>query len=205
MPRYDVEMPNGKIITLEGDTPPTEQELEEIYSTMQPQGVMAGVRGLAGATKAIADPMTTAKDPKASLLLALNLAQFGGQTALPLPWLSGLTTTPATEFAMQKIKGQPTSEALKQAGTAGATDLALTGAGAVIAKLAKLSKPLLRKAVPMMTGISEEATETALRKPEILKGKSNLEKTFNELGKKAQQASEYIKNKAGKAVELEKE
>ena len=29
---YEVEAPDGKIFELEGDSPPTEQELEEIYS-----------------------------------------------------------------------------------------------------------------------------------------------------------------------------
>lgn len=38
MPVYEVTAPNGKIFELEGDSPPTEQELEEIFASMVDDG-----------------------------------------------------------------------------------------------------------------------------------------------------------------------
>lgn len=48
MPVYEIEAPNGKILEIEGDTPPTEQELDEIFqstntNTEQPQRLSGGV------------------------------------------------------------------------------------------------------------------------------------------------------------------
>jgi len=158
------------------------------------QGVKSLVKG-----GEVLTPMASFENPKAVARTGLKVAQFAGQTAFPLA--SGLTTTPATEYLEQKLTGATNTEALKRAGIAGGLDLALTGIGNIGFNL---GKKVFKKVVPTLTGIPKESVEAAVNKPKILKGNVELDKTFEELGQKAQDAAKYIKNKAGKAVDIEK-
>lgn len=176
------------------ETQPTQQQPDASLT----QRVSGGVGTLVKGQRLITDPVETARQPAATAQTGLHLAQLAGQIGFPIA--SGLTTTPLTEFGIQKLKGVETPEAAQQAAVAGGLDLLLTGAGAGISKAAK---PLLKKIIPVATGIPEEAVEIALKKPSIFKGKLNVEKKFNELGTKAQDAANYIKKQAGEAVGAE--
>lgn len=236
MPIYKIKSPDGRIVSLKGDTPPTEQDLNNIFSNLpgkqpeiaqqqqvqlpqpiQPQGISGALQQLVEVgqqglpTEAVP---AIAKDPKGASIKTLQALQAAGQFGTAaMPYLSGVTTTPITEFWIQKLKGKETKEALKQAAIAGGIDLAIPaalkyGVAPVVKTFGKLAskatKATLKKAIPMFTGISEESTEIALNNPSIFKGKMNLEKTFGEIGKQAQDASDYLKKTIGKAVGVEK-
>lgn len=168
-------------------------------STAEEAGIGSGLGALAAGRRLVTDPMETARQPRATAETGLQLAQTAGQIAFP--YLSA-PVTGATEYGIQRVRGSEHKQAAQEAAVAGSLDLLLTGAGVGISKAVK---PLLKKAIPAFTGISEESTELALKKPSIFKGKLNLEKTFNKLGTKAQNAANYIQKEAGKAVGAEKE
>lgn len=44
MPRYTVQAPDGRTVTLEGDAPPTDQDLDEIFASLGPGDASGGVQ-----------------------------------------------------------------------------------------------------------------------------------------------------------------
>lgn len=178
-------------------------EPENVQPQPENNGVMSGLKSLIQGTKFLT-PQESARNPKGIASLGLNVAQLGGQMALPL--MSGITTTPLTEYGIQKLQGVETPEALKQAGLAGATDLALTGA---VAGGAKLAKKVIPKMAQTLAGVPKENTETAIKS--IEEGKSIFNKNFKPVeeftkaGEKAQKAVNNIVKEAGQAVHAEKE
>uniref|UniRef100_A0A6M3IXH5 Uncharacterized protein n=1 Tax=viral metagenome TaxID=1070528 RepID=A0A6M3IXH5_9ZZZZ len=148
-------------------------------------------------TKAAQEPRETAKK-------LLTTAQYVGGIS---PF-SGITTTPTTEFGIQKLRGKSTKEAGKEALKAAAWDVGLTAATLGFPLAKQVFKKGAKKAVPLitetLTGVPREATGRALGKEfagkSILKGKIKFRQAYNTLGRKAQDAINYVKTAAGKAV-----
>lgn len=212
MPRYKVQAPDGRIITLEGDTPPNEQDLDQVFKSLpiasnESSSISQGLQALASPLKQAIKPQEQvqeyAENPKKTGIKLLQGTQMAG--GLALPWLSGVTTTPTTEFAIQKLRGKETPEALKQAGIAGAIDMAIPVGGKLIKGAMKKAMPL---ATEMLAGVPKEATERAVRKEiageSIFKDKFN-KKMYQDLGEKAQEGITFLKENAGKLVSKERE
>jgi hypothetical protein len=209
---YDIKAPDGRIVSIKGDTPPTDEDLDQIFANLpkkedKPATIGDGIKSLSQTPEQIFGSKKLreyAEQPKETGIKLLNAAQLGGQIAFPLA--SGVSTTPITEFAMQKIKGSENPDALKQAVIAGGLDLALTGTGAAIGKLTKKVLPIIAQA---MSGVPKESTQTAIKS--LSEGKNIFGKQFEPIkeftkaGEKAQKAVNDIVKKAGEGIEAEKQ
>lgn len=231
MAKYEVEAPDGRKFILEGDKPPTQAELEEIYSKMsqaKPQelSTMQKVGQLANVLNPVKKLPDIAQNPKGEAKAygkalgetGLGLAQiaggviapeyaaakFGLQGAAKLAPIvaSGLTTTPVTQFGMEKIEGATTPEALNAAKNAAIGDIGFSVLGSGIGGLAKKALPSFTN---FATGIPKEAAENALNKEiagkSIFKGKFTPKQTEKELGAKTINSLDDLKKGIGQEIE----
>lgn len=150
---------------------------------------------------------------------ALQAGQLVGQ-ALPFG-LSGLTTTPVTQFGIEKIEGKTTPEALKQAGIAGASDVAMTGLmgglppivgkiGGGIGKFASRGEKAMIRPVlaELLAGVPAKATKRAIAGE--IAGKSiftprSASAQIEALTRKAQNSLNLVEQRAGNKVEAAKD
>lgn len=175
------------------------------------EGVSAGVKSLIQQNISKLSPKTTFESPKQSAIDVLNIAQTAGGF-LPMG-ASGITTTPATEFAIQKLKGQPTAEALEQAGIAGAGDIgitALTGglppAFGKFASRAITNTPMVRPAIAkILSGIPQKASEIAIKAEKAGENIFKKDVDYEKLALKMQNSLKKLKSEAGVAVADAKE
>jgi hypothetical protein len=142
------------------------------------------------------------------VLPEMAAAKFGLQGAAKLaPYLaSGATTTPATQFGIEKIEGQTNPEAAKQAALAGAFDIGGSTIGSLAAKGIKKALPAFTN---FATGIPKEAAENALNKEiadeSMFAGKFTPKQTEKELGAKTINSLDNLKKEAGQEINSVKE
>jgi hypothetical protein len=232
---YKFKAPNGQIVKLEGDTPPNEQDLDEIFANLstkqeqeqeQEQEQPSKLQQLISTTSNVLNPVkeipTIIQNPKQEInklgktliKTALYSGQVAGGAIAPefaaaklgtqgiaklAPYIaSGISTTPATEFAIQKLEGRDTSEALKQAGYAGAGDI---GASTVLGGLSAL-RPTLAS---LLAGIPKKASEIAIKAERAGQSIFKNEPDYQKLAVSMQNKMKELKDETGRAVGEAKE
>ena len=201
--KYDIgeSVEQGK---LEVEETPKEPSIFEGIEAMR----QAGTSGILKPTETIQE---AALDPKKTGARLLQAGQMIGG-AMPFG-MSAVTTTPATEFGIQKLKGATTEDAIKKARNAALIDAGVTVATGGLPIVKSLIRKGAKKTMPVISeiiaGVPREATERALAKEtagqSIFKGKFTPRETYQNLGQKAQKAVNYIYKKAGQAVGKERE
>lgn len=115
---------------------------------------------------------------------------------------SGLTTTPITQFAIEKLRGKPTKEAIKEAGYATAGDIGFSGLTGGLGAAARKALPNLGD---ILAGVPKRAVTTALEAEK--EGRSIFKKMYDydKLALKTQSTMNRLTSEAGAAVNVAKQ
>ena len=182
-------------------------DVEIVYPKTGTERLQAGLSG-AGA---LADPLLQmdprkkvpqiAQDPDALKKLGigtLTAAQIAGQF---LPYgISGLTTTPATQYGISKLKGRSTGDAATQALIAGGSDLGLSILLGIPPAVKTLSRGFARHAVGMPYKESAKAIRQLSKDKNVLKGAFSAKGAFAKLTNKAKKGLSVLRKEAGEEV-----
>jgi hypothetical protein len=178
------------------------------YDITQPDNtsILDNAKSLASSTKEMLNPINTATNPKGSAMFALQGLQTAG-TAIPMG-LSGVSTTPLTEFGMQRLQGKSNQEALKQAGYAGAGDLATSlatgGLPPIAGKFASraiTNTPMIRPALAnIFASIPKKSSEIAIKSEKLGQSIFKNQSDYEKLALDMQNKMTSLKDKTGELV-----
>jgi hypothetical protein len=200
MPIYKVQAPDGRIMKIEGDSPPSQAIVEEYYKNLPPidtakevaqePTLMEKIRGIS--------PLEVIKETPKQVVS--DIARLAPIAALPFSGI-GLAGQAAITGGSRVIgglaEGEGVPQALKSGAIAAGTESAI-GKGLKLAKpVAKaLEKPAKETAAfvgNILSSVPRESIEKALSNPKILKTKD----TYNQLGKKAKEGLQKLLKESG--------
>jgi hypothetical protein len=201
MPIYKVQAPDGRIMKIEGDSPPSQAIVEEYYKNLPPidtakevaqePTLMEKIRGIS--------PLEVIKETPKQVVS--DIARLAPIAALPFSGI-GLAGQAAITGGSRVIgglaEGEGVPQALKSGAIAAGTESAI-GKGLKLAKpVAKaLEKPAKETAAfvgNILSSVPRESIEKALSNPKILKTKD----TYNQLGKKAKEGLQKLLKETGR-------
>ncbi len=115
MPKFTIEAPDGRKFDLEGDSPPTEQELEQVFSSL-PSGLKQSTKDTLAEREAFGKQYT--EEAQASPLSKIGSAAVGLGKGLISPVVAGVKAIPgALEIAQEPSRIIPTTlEGARRAG-----------------------------------------------------------------------------------------
>jgi len=207
MPIYKVQAPDGRIMKIQGDSPPSQAIVEEYYKNLPPidtakevtqePTLMEKIRGIS-----LKDVITGTGDviketPKQMASDIARLAPIAAAlSGLGLPAQAGITAVSRAGRGL--LEGEEAPEALKAGAISGTVEAGI-GKGLKLAKpVAKaLEKPAKETAAfvgNILSSVPRESIEKALSNPKILKTKD----TYNELGKKAKEGLQKLLKETGR-------
>jgi hypothetical protein len=200
MPIYKVQAPDGRIMKIEGDSPPSQAIVEEYYKNLPPidtakevaqePTLMEKIRGIS--------PLEVIKETPKQVVS--DIARLAPIAALPFSGI-GLAGQAAITGGSRVIgglaEGEGVPQALKSGAIAAGTESAI-GKGLKLAKpVAKaLEKPAKETAAfvgNILSSVPRESIEKALSNPKILKTKD----TYTDLGKKAKEGLQKLLKESG--------
>ena len=206
MPIYEIKTPDGRIMEVKGDTPPSQAIVEELYKSLPPidtaqevtqevtqsPTLMEKIRGitLKDVIKGTSDVIKETPKQVASDIARLAPIAAAFVPGLGLPAQAGITAVSRAGRGL--LEGEEAPEALKEGDIRGKVEDGI-GKGLKLAKpVAKaLEKPAKETAAfigNIFSSVPRESIEKALSNPRILKTKD----TYNELGKKAKEGLQKL-------------
>jgi len=177
MPIYKVQAPDGRIMKIQGDSPPSQSIVEEYYKNLPPidtaEGVtqeptlMEKIRGISPLEVIKETPKQVATDiarlaPIAAALTPMGLARQAGVTAV-------------SRAGRGLLEGEEAPEAIQKGVVSGAVE-------AGIGKALKLTKPALKQIAKFATRAEKGVIDEAIKKPILTKiePKTNID-TSNQI------------------------
>lgn len=183
MPLYEITSPDGRIIELEGDTPPSAETIKKAFAAIesqqaqaQPEPVqqvtqeptlMEKIRGISPLEVIKETPKQVATDiarlaPIAAALTPMGLARQAGVTAV-------------SRAGRGLLEGEEAPEAIKKGAISGTVE-------AGIGKALKLTKPALKQVAKFATRAEKGVIDEAIKKPILTKiePKTNID-TSNQI------------------------
>jgi hypothetical protein len=158
MPIYEITSPDGRIIELEGDTPPSLDTIKKVFASIPPEPEI----------KYAPPPEKTLREKIAT---GARAAQLG---SIALPGLLGTPVSSVGRVVEGLAEGETTPQALKAGATSAAFDIATAGIG----KYAKLGKQTLKARKAKKGGISQTEFESAKdilnRNKELFSGRKKV-------------------------------
>lgn len=151
--KYDIPEQTQK----QSQLPNALKELTSAYS-LNPKRVGTMASSPAELKKGLGASLLAGQIAGGSIMPSLATAKFGAQgIAKILPYIaSGLTTTPTTQYGIEKLKGAVTPEALKSAGLSAIGDI---GGSSILGGLSKV-RPTIAN---LLAGVPKKSTETAIQ------------------------------------------
>jgi len=198
MPTYEITSPDGRVIELEGDTPPSKETIKKAFAAIESQQaqaqpeptLMEKIRGIS--------PLEVIKETPKQVVS--DIARLAPIAALPFAGI-GLAGQAAITGGSRVVgglaEGEGVSQALKSGAIAAGTESAI-GKGLKLGKpVAKaLEKPAKETAAfvgNILSSVPRESIEKALSNPRILKTKY----TYTDLGKKAKDGLQKLLKESG--------
>lgn len=200
MPIYKVQTPDGRIMKIQGDSPPSQAIVEEYYKNLPPidtteeatqePTLMEKIRGIPLKDIIKETPKQVATD--IARLAPIAAAVVPG---LGLPAQAGITAVSRAGRGL--LEGEEAPEAIKKGAISGTVEAGI-GKGLKLAKpVAKaLEKPAKETAAfvgNILSSVPRESIEKALSNPTILKTKD----TYTDLGKKAKEGLQKLLKESG--------
>lgn len=141
MPIYEITSPDGRIIELEGDTPPSLETIKKVFASIPPEPEI----------KYAPPPEKTLREKIAT---GARAAQLG---SIAIPGLLGTPVSSVGRVVEGLAEGETTPQAIKAGATSAAFDIATAGIG----KYAKLGKQAIKARKAKKGGISQTEFESA--------------------------------------------
>jgi hypothetical protein len=158
MPIYEITSPDGRIIELEGDTPPSLDTIKKVFASIPPEPEIG-----------YAPPPE--KTLREKIATGARAAQLG---SIALPGLLGTPVSSVGRVVEGLAEGETTPQALKAGATSASFDIATAGIG----KYAKLGKQALKARKARKGGISQTEFESAKdvldRNKELFSGRKKV-------------------------------
>lgn len=182
MPIYEIKTPDGRIMEIKGDTPPSQAIVEELYKSLPPidtaqevtqevtqePTLMEKIRGIS--------PLEVIKETPKQVVS--DIARLAPYAALPFSSL-GLAAQAGITGVSRVIEGLAEGERLPQALKSGGI---AAGTESAIGKGLKLGKPALKQIAKFATRAEKGVIDEAIKKPILTKiePKTNID-TSNQI------------------------
>jgi hypothetical protein len=203
MPIYEITSPDGRIIELEGDTPPSKETIKKAFAAIESQQaqpeptLMEKIRGISlkDVIKGTSDVIKETPKQVATDIARLAPIAAGFVPGLGLPAQAGITAVSRAGRGL--LEGEEASEAIQKGAISGAVEAGI-GKGLKLAKPVgkALEKPVKETAAfvgNILSSVPRESIEKALSNPKILKTKD----TYTDLGKKAKEGLQKLLKESG--------
>ena len=173
MPIYEIKTPDGRIMEIKGDSPPSQAIVEQLYKSLPPieppvqpvaqePTLMEKIRGIS--------PLEVIKEtPKQVATDIARLAPIAAAlTPLGLPAQAGITAVSRAGKGL--LEGEEAPEAIKKGAISGTVE-------AGIGKALKFTKPALKQIAKFATRAEKGVIDEAIKKPILTKiePKTNLD------------------------------
>ena len=165
MPIYEIKTPDGRIMEVKGDTPPSQAIVEELYKSLPPLDtaqevtqeptLMEKIRGIS--------PLEVIKETPKQVVS--DIARLAPIAALPFAGI-GLAGQAAITGGSRVVGGLAKGEDVPQALKLGAI---AAGTESAIGKVLKLGKPALKQIAKFATRAEKGVIDEAIKKPILTK------------------------------------
>jgi hypothetical protein len=207
MPKYKITGPDGRQFILTGDSPPSQEAINEAYANLPPLDtaqevtqeptLMEKIRGISlkDVIKGTSEVIKETPKQVATDVLRLAPIAAGFVPGLGLPAQAGITAVSRAGRGL--LEGEEAPEAIQKGVISGAVEAGIGKAlklGKPVAKA--LEKPAKETAAfvgNILSSVPKESIEKALSNPRILKTKD----TYTDLGKKAKDGLQKLLKESG--------